>query len=97
MVTSSKELDVIRCPGLTIGLALPWGSHPYWLVLSVAVVLRGNLGDTLARRNARVLGTMLGCLVVVGLIKALQAAIVYQREKTAEARRRQLEEDYEPA
>ncbi|MEO8835812.1 MAG: FUSC family protein, partial [Caldimonas sp.] len=50
-----------------LALALPWGSHPYWLVLSVAVVLRGSLGDTLARRNARVLGTMLGCLVVVGL------------------------------
>ncbi len=50
-----------------LALALPWGSHPYWLVLSVAVVLRGNLGDTLARRNARVLGTILGCLVVVGL------------------------------
>ncbi len=59
--------------GLAVGtayffaLALPWGSHPYWLVLSVAVVLRGNLGETLARRNARVFGTTLGCLVVVGL------------------------------
>ena len=50
-----------------LALSLPWGSHPYWLVLSVAVVLRGNLGETLARRNARVLGTVLGCLVVVGL------------------------------
>lgn len=52
-----------------LALALPWGSHPYWLVLSVAVVLRGTLGDTLARRNARVLGTMLGCLIVVGLAR----------------------------
>jgi len=50
-----------------IGLALPWASHPHWLVLSVAVVLRGNLEQTLARRNARVAGTLLGCVVVVGL------------------------------
>jgi uncharacterized membrane protein YccC len=50
-----------------IEFALPWGSHPYWLVLSVAVVLRGTLGDTLARRNARVAGTLLGCLIVVVL------------------------------
>ncbi|MDQ2928654.1 MAG: FUSC family protein, partial [Pseudomonadota bacterium] len=50
-----------------LALLLPWGSHPYWLVLSVGVVLRGSLGDTLARRNARVLGTILGCLVVVAL------------------------------
>jgi uncharacterized membrane protein YccC len=52
-----------------LALALPWGAHPYWLVLSVAVVLRGTLGDTLARRNARVLGTVLGCLVVVALAR----------------------------
>ena len=50
-----------------IGLALPWASHPHWLVLSVAVVLRGNLEQTLSRRNDRVLGTMIGCLLVLVL------------------------------
>ncbi|WP_428423185.1 FUSC family protein [Methylibium sp.] len=50
-----------------IGEALPWASHPHWLVLSVAVVLRGNLEQTLARRNARLGGTVLGCLLVLGL------------------------------
>ena len=48
-------------------LALPWASHPHWLVLSVAVVLRGNLEQTLSRRNTRVLGTLLGCAVVLAL------------------------------
>ena len=57
-----------------LGLALPWAAHPYWLVLSVAVVLRGSLGDTLARRNARVLGTVLGCLLVVGFSRVPSAA-----------------------
>jgi uncharacterized membrane protein YccC len=47
-----------------IGLLLPWASHPHWLVLSVGVVLRGNLEQTLSRRNDRVLGTMIGCLLV---------------------------------
>ncbi len=50
-----------------IGLALPWASHPHWLVLSVAVVLRGNLEQTLSRRNDRVMGTMIGCLLVLVL------------------------------
>jgi len=50
-----------------IGRALPWASHPHWLVLSVAVVLRGNLEQTLSRRNDRVLGTMIGCLLVLVL------------------------------
>ena len=57
-------------------LALPWAAHPYWLVLSVAVVLRGSLGDTLARRNARVLGTVLGCLIVIGVSHLPSAAFV---------------------
>ena len=50
-----------------IGRALPWASHPHWLVLSVGVVLRGNLEQTLSRRNDRVMGTMIGCLLVLAL------------------------------
>jgi uncharacterized membrane protein YccC len=50
-----------------IGLALPWASHPHWLVLSVAVVLRGSLEQTLMRRNLRVAGTVAGCLIVLAL------------------------------
>ena len=53
-----------------IALALPWASHPHWLVLSVAVVLRGSLEQTLSRRNARVLGTLLGCAGVVALSRS---------------------------
>ena len=47
-----------------LGLWLPWASHPYWLLLAVATVLRGNLEQTLARRDQRIAGTMLGCAVV---------------------------------
>lgn len=72
-----------------LALFLPWGAHPYWLVLSVAVVLRGSLGDTLARRNARVLGTVLGCLVVVALSRvpseAFQSGIFLAALATAHA------------
>ena len=53
-----------------IGLVLPWASHPHWLVLSVGVVLRGNLEQTLSRRNDRVLGTMIGCLLVLVLAQS---------------------------
>jgi uncharacterized membrane protein YccC len=50
-----------------IALALPWASHPHWLVLSVAVVLRGSLDQTLERRNMRVLGTAIGCGLMLAL------------------------------
>jgi uncharacterized membrane protein YccC len=59
-----------------IGRMLPWASHPHWLVLSVAVVLRGNLEQTLARRNARVTGTVLGCLIVLLLTQIHSPALL---------------------
>lgn len=51
-----------------LAYALPWTTRPYWLLLSVVVVLRGTLDDTLSRRNARVLGTAIGCVVVTILV-----------------------------
>ena len=61
------RLSVALGSAYFVGLALPWASHPHWLVLSVAVVMRGNLEQTLARRDDRVLGTMIGCLIVLAL------------------------------
>ncbi|HMA32673.1 MAG TPA: FUSC family protein [Casimicrobiaceae bacterium] len=59
-----------------IAHASPWSSHPAWVVLSVAVVLRGSLEQTLARRNARVLGTLLGCLLVLLLFQVPSTAVL---------------------
>lgn len=59
-----------------IALLLPWASHPQWLVLSVAVVLRGNMQQTLARRNLRIGGTVLGCLLVVLLAQRASPALM---------------------
>jgi hypothetical protein len=61
------RLSVALGTAYFVGLVLPWASHPHWLVLSVAVVMRGNLEQTLARRDDRVLGTMIGCLLVLAL------------------------------
>jgi uncharacterized membrane protein YccC len=57
--------------------ALPWTAHPHWMVLSVAVVLRGTFAQTVSRRNERILGTAGGCLLALGLASfAPEAAIV---------------------
>ena len=42
---------------------LPWREHAYWIVLTIVVVLRGSLAQTLERRNERVAGTLLGCML----------------------------------
>ena len=58
-----------------IALATPWGTHDYWIFLTIVVVLRGSLAQTLDRRNSRVLGTLIGC-IVVGLLLYLHTPIV---------------------
>jgi uncharacterized membrane protein YccC len=56
--------------GYAVGWALPWGSHEYWILLTIVVVLRGSLAQTLERRNSRVAGTLLGCLLAGALLSA---------------------------
>ena len=50
-----------------VTLVLPWGTHDYWVLLTIVVVLRGSLAQTIERRNSRVAGTLVGC-VIAGLI-----------------------------
>lgn len=53
---------------LALSRMLPWHSHPHWLLLTVAVVMRGNLEQTLARRDARIVGTIAGCALGFALL-----------------------------
>lgn len=61
--------------GYTISVLMPWGSHDYWILLTIVVVLRGSLSQTLERRNARVAGTLLGCVCAVGLLSMHPSAL----------------------
>ena len=56
-------------------LVLPWGTHDYWILLTIVVVLRGSLAQTLERRNSRVAGTLIGCLLA-GLVLAAHAPML---------------------
>ena len=50
--------------------AVPWMPHPQWIVLTIMAVMQGNIALTLLRRNARVLGTLAGCVAVLVLTTA---------------------------
>ncbi|MDR7379698.1 putative membrane protein YccC [Rhodoferax ferrireducens] len=54
--------------GYIVSLHLPWAAHKYWILTTIVVVMRGNLAQTLQRRDARVAGTVLGCLLVMALL-----------------------------
>jgi uncharacterized membrane protein YccC len=62
--------------GYAIAVSLPWGSHDYWVLLTISVVLRGSLSQTLERRNHRVAGTLLGCVLAVGLLSTHPSPLV---------------------
>jgi uncharacterized membrane protein YccC len=44
--------------------------HGNWVLLTIAVVMRANYGLTLQRRNDRVIGTLIGCVLAAALISA---------------------------
>ena len=54
--------------GYLVSMHLPWVAHEYWILITIVVVMRGNLAQTVQRRNARVAGTVLGCLLVMALL-----------------------------
>ena len=56
--------------GQAIALVLPWGTHDYWILLTIVVVLRGSFAQTIERRNSRVAGTILGCVIAGALLYA---------------------------
>ncbi len=43
-------------------------THDYWVLLTIAVILRPNYGVTRQRLKDRLLGTLLGCLLTAGLL-----------------------------
>jgi uncharacterized membrane protein YccC len=59
-----------------ISLVMPWGTHAYWILLTIVVVLRGSLAQTLERRNSRVAGTLLGSVVAGALLSWHTPAIL---------------------
>lgn len=54
--------------GFVVAQSLPWGTHAYWILLTIVVVLRGSLAQTLERRNSRVAGTLVGCVLAAGVL-----------------------------
>lgn len=56
--------------GYVVVQLLPWKAHAYWVLLTIVVVLRGSLAQTLERRTIRVLGTLLGCVAALAILSA---------------------------
>jgi uncharacterized membrane protein YccC len=71
------RVAIALAAGYFIGLHLPWAAHPQWILLTTAVVMRTNLAQTIERRNARLIGTLVGC-VLVTLVLSLRPSVPVQ-------------------
>ncbi|AGW92074.1 MULTISPECIES: FUSC family protein [Cupriavidus] len=62
--------------GLWITNHLPYVSHSYWILLTIIVILKPNFSMTKQRYNDRVIGTLIGCVVAVGILKVVHQPLV---------------------
>lgn len=72
----SIRLTVSMLLGYFIGLVLKF-ENPYWIMITVLVIMRPNFGLTKKRSVERVLGTFIGVLIAVGIVYFTDNIYVY--------------------
>ena len=64
----SLRLTLAMGTGFILAHVLPYATHSYWILLTVAVILRANFSVTRQRRNDRIFGTLLGCVFIAAVL-----------------------------
>lgn len=62
--------------GLWLGDRLPYASHSYWILLTIVVILKPNFSMTKQRYNDRLIGTLIGCIISVGILRWIHEPLV---------------------
>lgn len=62
--------------GLLIGHGLPYGSHGYWIVLTIVVILKPSFSVTRQRRMDRLSGTFIGCVASALILRYVHEPVV---------------------
>jgi uncharacterized membrane protein YccC len=69
----SLRLALAMMGGSVIAQFLGDSGHGNWVLLTIAVVMRANYGLTRQRRDDRVVGTLIGCVIAAGAVAWLPA------------------------
>lgn len=48
---------------------LPYASHAYWIMLTIVIILKPTYSMTRKRRQQRLLGTAIGCVLAIGILQ----------------------------
>jgi uncharacterized membrane protein YccC len=62
--------------GLLVAQHLPYTSYGYWIVLTIAIILKPSFSMTRRRRTDRVIGTIIGCILTAVLLHFVHAPLV---------------------
>jgi uncharacterized membrane protein YccC len=72
----SLRLAVVVLVGFTIGETLSM-QNPYWILLTIIIIMRPSFGLTKSRSIHRVIGTLIGAAIATVVILITQNTIVY--------------------
>ena len=73
MFRYSIRLALAMMAGAVVAQFLGDSGHGNWVLLTIAVIMRSNYGMTRSRRDDRVIGTLIGCVVAAGAVAWLPA------------------------
>lgn len=72
----SLRLGIVVIVGYSIG-ALLEVNNPYWILLTIIVIMRPNYGLTKTRSKQRIIGTLIGAAIAVGIVLLIQNPVFY--------------------
>lgn len=58
---------IVFAAGISVGYLFPH-QKSYWILLTIAIILRANFSLTIKKANQRVIGTIIGALIGLGLV-----------------------------
>lgn len=67
----SVRLALAMTAGALVAQSVSTVGHGNWILLTIAVILRASYGLTRERRDDRVIGTLIGCLVAAAAVASL--------------------------
>ncbi|HEY1940570.1 MAG TPA: FUSC family membrane protein [Roseiarcus sp.] len=57
------RLSAAMMAGAVVAVSLGWVAHGNWVLLTTAVIMRASYGWTRKRRDDRIVGTLIGCVI----------------------------------
>lgn len=72
----SLRLAIVVLVGFGIGLYFSF-ENAYWIILTIVVIMRPNYGLTKDRSKQRILGTLIGAVIALGIVLVVKNQVVY--------------------